>query len=98
MKINSIPPASMAETYNGKAVQRTQETNKGAVSDRVEFSDEAKSFAAVINEVKGRLDEPTSAEAKHIDDVAKQIENGTYKVDSSKIAEKILGGSIDVTA
>ena len=97
MKINSIPSSNMVESYKSKTVQSTQKTQQHMESDRVELSDEAKSFAAVIKEVKDQLETPTDSESKRVEEVAKQIANGTYKVDSSKVAEKILGSNFDVT-
>ncbi|MGI5970208.1 MAG: flagellar biosynthesis anti-sigma factor FlgM [Oscillospiraceae bacterium] len=97
MKINSIPPSDIVESYKGKAVRPAQQAECNIKPDRVELSDEAVSFTAVIKEVKDKLDERTDDEKMKIDDVARQIENGTYKVDSSKVAEKMLGGNLDVT-
>lgn len=97
MKINSIPSSNMVESYKGKPVKPVEQAQQSYKSDRVELSDEAKSFSAVIQEVKDKLDVRTSGEKRHLDDVARQIEDGTYDVDSSKIAEKMLGGNFDAT-
>ena len=97
MKINSIPSNDMVESYKGQTVQPVQKAEKNVPPDRVELSDEAKSFASVIKEVKDRLETETDSEKKHTEEVAKKIADGTYKVDSAKVAEKILGGNFDVT-
>ena len=97
MKINSIPSSDMVESYKGKIIQPMQKTDRSVKPDRVELSDDAKSFLSVIKEVKDKLEIETDGEKKHLDEVAEQIKNGTYNVDSSKVAEKILGGNIDVT-
>ena len=97
MKISFIPPSDMVESYKGKPVQATQKTERNMEPDRVELSDEAKSFASVIKNVKDQLETETDTDNKHVADVAKRIANGTYRVDSEKVAGKILGGHFDVT-
>ncbi len=97
MKINSIPSSNMVESYKGKTVQPVEKTQQSYKSDRVELSDDAKSFAAVIQDVKDKLDTRTDAEQKRIDEVASQIQNGTYNVNKTDIAEKMLGGNFDIT-
>ena len=95
MKINAIPPSDMVESYKGRKIQPVQKTERTMESDRVEFSDGARSFASVIKSVKDKLDTRTDDEIKHFEEVAKQIADGTYKVDGSQVAEKILGGRYD---
>lgn len=97
MKINSVPPSDIVKNYKLNSVQSAQKSEQKFVSDRVELSDEAKSFASVIQEVKNRLDIQSESEKKHAEDVSDKISKGTYSVDSSKVAEKIMGGSFDVT-
>jgi flagellar biosynthesis anti-sigma factor FlgM len=98
LKINSIPPSNMVENYKSKTQRSTPVQESGYLSDRVELSEGAKSFASVIQEVKSKLDERDEGEKKHLKDVSEQIANGTYRVDSSKVAEKILGGNFDAQA
>ena len=95
MKINAIPPSNIVESYKGKPVKPVQKTEQNAASDRVEISDESKSFASMIREVKANLDTRIDGENAHIEEVAGQVANGTYKVDSSKVADKMLGGNFD---
>jgi flagellar biosynthesis anti-sigma factor FlgM len=97
MKISYIPPSDMVESYKGKAVQATQKTERSMEPDRVELSDEAKSFASVIKNVKEQLAAESDIDKKHAEEVAKKIANGTYRVDSEKVAGKILGGHFDTT-
>ncbi len=96
MKINSIPSSDMINRYQDKSVKRVELPGMSPVSDRVELSGDAQSFAAVLSEVKETLDFRTPEEEEHFADVAAAIENGTYQISSDKIAEKILGGSIDI--
>jgi flagellar biosynthesis anti-sigma factor FlgM len=97
MKISSIPSGDMVESYKGKTVQSVQKTERNVEPDRVELSDDAKSFASVIKEVKDSLETDTDFDKKHVEEVAKRIANGTYRIDSAKVAEKILGGNFDAT-
>jgi len=96
MKINSIPAADMVNRYKSKAAPQSKTNEAGSVSDRVELSGEARSFASVFNEVKSNLDVRSQEESDHIAQVAAEIENGTYSVSGAKIADKMLGGSIDI--
>ncbi len=98
MKINSIPSSDMVESYKGRTMQPIQKTERAIESDKVEFSDGARSFASVIKSVKDKLDTQTDAERSHFDEVAKQVADGTYKVDSSKVAGRMLGGRYDERA
>ncbi|SMC35523.1 flagellar biosynthesis anti-sigma factor FlgM [Papillibacter cinnamivorans] len=97
MKINSITPGNMLESYKGNQINRTQSSQQTGTVDRVELSEGAQNFASVIADVKDSLETRSPEEKKHIDQVASQIRNGTYKVDSSKIAEKMLGHIFDET-
>ena len=97
MKISSIPPSDMVESYKGKSVQSARKADRNLEPDRVELSDDAKSFAAVIKQVKDRLETDADGGKKHMEDVARRIASGTYRVDSEKVAEKILGGNFDAT-
>jgi flagellar biosynthesis anti-sigma factor FlgM len=63
--------------------------------DRVELSEDAKSFASVIKDVKDKLETESDIDKKHMEEVAKRIANGTYRVDSEEVAGKILGGNFD---
>ncbi len=98
MKINSISSSNMVESYKGKPVKPVQKTEQSAKSDTVELSEDAKSFAAVIRDVKDKLDTRTEGEQKHFEDVASRIENGTYSVDGTDVIDKMLGGGFDIKA
>lgn len=74
----------------------TVESGVSEVSDRVEFSFDAKSFSSVFNAVKDDMDNRSPAEKDHIAQVISQVEAGTYKVSGKDVADKILGGSINI--
>lgn len=97
MKINSIPPANLVESYKGKQVQRAESAQQSEEVDRVELSESAQNFASVIADVKDSLEERSIEEKSRIAKVADQVRNGTYKVDSDKVAEKMVGQLFDRT-
>ncbi|WP_423799775.1 flagellar biosynthesis anti-sigma factor FlgM [Neobacillus sp. SAB-20_R2A] len=78
MKVNDFSRLQAYQSYKNQ-VNKTpqQDVNKKVQVDKVEFSPAAQ--------------EKISAEReKRIEELKKQIESGTYKVDSKKIAEKLL--------
>ncbi|MBS4213026.1 flagellar biosynthesis anti-sigma factor FlgM [Neobacillus rhizophilus] len=78
MKINDFSRLQAYQSYKNQ-VNKTpqQDVNKKAQVDKVELSPAAQ--------------EKISAEReKRIEELKKQIESGTYKVDSKKITEKLL--------
>ncbi|MFC4802163.1 flagellar biosynthesis anti-sigma factor FlgM [Neobacillus sp. GCM10023253] len=78
MKINDFSRLQVYQSYKNQ-VNKTpqQDVNKKVQVDKVEFSPTAQ--------------EKISAEReKRIEELKKQVESGTYKVDSKKIAEKLL--------
>ncbi|MEO2076732.1 MAG: flagellar biosynthesis anti-sigma factor FlgM [Bacillus sp. (in: firmicutes)] len=78
MKINDFSRLQGLQSYKNTVNKSPlQETGKKSQIDKVEFSPTAQ--------------EKISAEReKRIQELKAQIENGTYKVDSGKIAEKLL--------
>ncbi|WP_462410715.1 flagellar biosynthesis anti-sigma factor FlgM [Neobacillus sp. Marseille-QA0830] len=77
MKINPINRIDAAYQAYQKNQQPRTEEKKEAQTDKVELSSEAK------------LQIQKDKEAK-IEQLKAQIANGTYKVDSEKLAEKLL--------
>ncbi len=96
MKINPVSSNEAINQYKGKVNQKTVAGETNRVSDTLELSEGAKSFAAVISELKGRLD--TGSDSARVKAIADQIANGTYHVDSEKVAEKMLGLKFDSEA
>ncbi len=96
MKIDSVQQSGMVESYKKLASKQPAEPNVSGVSDRVELSVDAKSFSSVFNAVKDDMDTRSPAEKDHIAQIASQVKAGTYKVGSDDVADRILGGNIDV--
>ena len=85
MKINPIINPNILSIYQpAKPVPAKSSVASGR--DEVTFSDEALSFSKVMAEVEFR----TQEEKAHIANVTNAVRNGDYKIESEKIADKIL--------
>lgn len=96
MKIDSVQQSGRVEGYKKVPSRQTVESGVSEVSDRVEFSFDATSFSSVFNAVKDDMDSRSQAEKDHIAQIASQVEAGTYKVSGKDVADKILGGNVDI--
>jgi len=89
MKINPITNPNVLRSY--QATKPVKETTKAASSrDEVTFSAEALSFSKAMTEAKEALEFRTPEEKAHIANLKEAVNNGTYRVDSEEIADKIL--------
>ena len=93
MKINPIINPNVLRSY-----QTTKPAKEAvpAVSgrDEVTFSAEALSFSKALTEAKETLEFRTPEEKAHIAGIKEAVSNGTYKVDSEDIADKILSSML----
>jgi anti-sigma28 factor (negative regulator of flagellin synthesis) len=89
MKINPIANPNILRAYQAtKPVQEKAKVANGR--DEVTFSQEAISFSKALAEAKESLELRTTEEKAHIADVATAVRQGTYSVESEKVADKIL--------
>ena len=89
MKINPITNPNILRAY--QAVKPVQESTKVTPGrDVVTFSDEALSFSKALAEARDAIEIRTPEEKAHFDDISNAIAQGQYRVDSDKIADKIL--------
>jgi len=89
MKINPITNPNVLRSY--QSTKPTKETTKSTSSrDEVTFSAEALSFSKAMTEAKEALEFRTPEEKAHIANLKEAVNNGTYRVDSEDIADKIL--------
>ncbi len=92
MKINGNKPPENQEVQ--LKVQKADRNNaaeeKGAVnkagSDRVNLSDRAKEIAKLKSEINNLPEIRT----EKVQEIQKAVANGTYKIDSIKIAQKMI--------
>jgi len=85
MKINPIVNPNILSIYQ-PAKPTPAKSSVASGRDEVIFSDEALSFSKVMAEVESR----TQEERVHIANITNAVRNGQYKVESDKIADKIL--------
>lgn len=93
MKINpndhSIPIEAYVNNIQDKktnAAPKDRAAHTGAKADTVDISDTAKR----VNAAREELDRIPDVREEKVAQLKKQIENGSYKVDPEKIAEKML--------
>ena len=89
MKIDPILNQNILKSYQSVS-KAAVKPEAESVRDAVTVSDEAQSFAKVLAEAKDALEVRTLEEKARIDEIAIAVRQGTYKVDSMKVAEKIL--------
>ncbi len=88
MKINYTPQVIRSVKNYKKQVSKTASSKpKSMKSDKIEISSSAKQFQVAFSELKKM---PEVREAK-VAELKEQFQNGSYKIDSEKIAEVILG-------
>jgi len=89
MKINPITNPNILRAY--KAAKSAPETTRIASGrDEVTFSQEALSFSKALAEARDAIEIRTPEERSHIADISNAVRQGEYKVDSDKVADKIL--------
>ena len=83
MKIDSIRRNNMINVYKKQKKYENKTITKREMKDKVEISDAAKYLNKIVNDNENiNLDK--------INDIKNRINNGTYKIDSKKIAKKML--------
>ena len=89
MKINPIANPNILRAY--QATKPAQE--KAVVAsgrDEVTFSEEALSFSKALAEARDAIEIRTPDEKARITDITTAIRQDQYKIDSDKVADKIL--------
>ena len=85
MKINPIANPNILRSYQATKIspEKTKVLNG---RDEVTFSEEALSFSKVMSEIEFR----TQEEKARIAEITNAVRQGEYRIDSDKIADKIL--------
>ncbi|MDZ7672936.1 MAG: flagellar biosynthesis anti-sigma factor FlgM [Halanaerobiales bacterium] len=88
MKINNndINMNKIMKAYQNLNQQDNNNVKKQTKLDQVNISNEAKE----IQNIKETLENKSEIRQEKVDQIKNQIQNGTYQVDSQKIAEKII--------
>lgn len=91
MKINSIPPKDLYLQYVNSARDVRPATARPSLgTDRVELTEGAKTFSAVLRAAKANAADEAASIAK-TDSIRKRIENNDYNIPGEAVAEKMLG-------
>ena len=89
MKINPITnPNILASYMASKPAPAKQKT--GLSRDEVTFSDEALGFSKALEKAREEIELRSPEEKEHIAAVTDAVRQGTYRIESDKIADKIL--------
>ena len=91
MRINSIPPKEIFYQYVHVKDKVTAPAQQNTSTDKVELTNDAKTFSTVFKAAKDSLETRSASDTKRIEEIAQQIKDKTYNVPGYKVAEKMLG-------
>lgn len=74
--------------YKNNQVKKANNNLENKINDKLDLSENAKIYAKAMNALK----ETNLVRADKVNQLKSEIQNGTYSVDSGKVAEKILKG------
>ncbi|HBP63680.1 MAG TPA: flagellar biosynthesis anti-sigma factor FlgM [Desulfosporosinus sp.] len=87
MKIDGTSMAPIGSVQASNRLNQTPKKTLISQADQVAVSDKAQVYQALLQKVK----EIPSVREERVRSLSEQIERGEYKVDSQKIADKLLG-------
>ena len=90
MRIDSIPPKELLNRYVHVRERVAAETPVPG-TDEAQLTSEAKTFSAALTAAKEAIETRSPEEMRHIQEVGRQIDEGTYSVPGRDVAAKILG-------
>lgn len=88
MKINPLNSPDAINAYKNSHVKKVNSNTEYKINDKLDLSENAKVYAKAMNALK----ESSIVRADKVQKIKNEIQNGTYKVESGKIAEKMLTG------
>ncbi|MGL5693694.1 MAG: flagellar biosynthesis anti-sigma factor FlgM [Peptostreptococcaceae bacterium] len=83
MKINSTNINSIMNNYNTQMENKYHKSTPATKKDKIEISESGK-YLSKINTSKEEIN------LEKVNEIKNKIENGTYKIDSRKLAQKII--------
>jgi len=89
MKINPIFDPGAIKSITG-AKPAAVKTKKDAARDETALAEDTVSFSKALIAAKEALEQRTPEEKTRIDEVTAAVRQGTYKIDSALIADRIL--------
>lgn len=91
MKINRIPPSNVINKYIHSRENIQVDSKPAQATDKVELTKESKTFSAALKQAKESVATRTPQETKRIEEVTRQVRDGSYNVKGEDVAAKILG-------
>jgi len=93
-----ITPVANQATLGAYKTQKAKHHVNGYLptADRVSFSEEVIALSSTISKLKGMMDVRTPEELAHIEEIARQIRDGSYHVPSDKVAAKIVDDYLQI--
>ncbi|MBE6024482.1 MAG: flagellar biosynthesis anti-sigma factor FlgM [Cellulosilyticum sp.] len=88
MRVDAV--SRIYNTYSTQMASSAKDTDKAKSKDEVDFSTQAKDFAAI----KKMLSDVPEVREDKVQDIKQRMENGTYNVSSEEVASKILSQTI----
>jgi len=85
VKINNIKPGKIEKYYN-QLKQNQKKTVEGSKNDKIKISSQAKGILTAKAGLKNRPQIRTDK----VEELKAKLEKGNYKIDSKKIAAKML--------
>lgn len=91
MKINPISnPNFVSGVKKPKTDKAQAKSSVSQGADQVSFSKEALSFAKTLAEVRDAQEAESPQRQARVNELADQVRSGQYKVDSEKVAERMI--------
>lgn len=84
--LKTIAPTSVAEERTRNLKQ--QETEKPAKNESA--SVKLSSLSSQLQEIEARMDSTKAVDSKRVAEIKRSIEDGSFKVDSSVVADRLL--------
>lgn len=81
----------VSQLYKTNNVKKTTKSDGGSFSDKLEISQKGKDYR-VAKEIVAQVPD---VRQERIDEIKKQIESGTYSVDMTEVADKIVSRYFD---
>jgi len=94
MKINPITNPNILKSYQATKPYGPEKAKFPTGRDEVTFSEEAISFSKALAEARDAIEVRTPEEKARIADITAAINQGEYRIESDKIADKILESAL----
>jgi|GEM_PF-1663870 len=90
MRIDSVVSKDMYDKYIHVRKQ-TNETQVAKSTDKAELTESAQTFSSAFKAAQDSMGVRTAEETQRIAQVSQQIQDGSYSVQGSAVAAKMLG-------